>query len=168
MLKRGLLLLLLAASTAVAQAQYGTQSTPQTRSPQNSLKNGCPWLTQGTVAWALGGDVSAAINVSTSAEGSCKFSRLQGPPDSVEIVVSKVALPTCPAAGIELKGIGNQAVRCNCPGSHGEDVEMISSRVRDLYFTVTLASRGQKSAGKPDEQDDALEQISEEVAGSLY
>jgi hypothetical protein len=168
MLNRRLFLLLLAAFTAVTQAQYGTPSAPQTRSPQNSLKSSCPWLTQGTAAWALGGDVSATVNMSTSAEGSCKFSRLQGPPDSVEIVVRKTALPACPAASLELKGIGNQATRCSCPASHGEDVEMISSRVRDLYFTVTLASRGQRSASKPDRQNDALEQISEEIAGNLY
>jgi hypothetical protein len=45
---------------------------------------------------------------------------------------------------------------------------MISSRVRDLYFTVTLASRGQKNSPKADVQNDAPEQIAEQVAGSLY
>jgi hypothetical protein len=46
---------------------------------------------------------------------------------------------------------------------------MVSSRVRDLHFTVTLTTREQKSQAKPaDLQDDALEQIAEQVAGNLY
>jgi cell division protein ZapA (FtsZ GTPase activity inhibitor) len=46
---------------------------------------------------------------------------------------------------------------------------MVSGRVRDLHFTVTLTSSGQKSAVKlPDVQEDALEQIAEQIAGNLF
>lgn len=169
MVNRNLTLLLLLASSAIAaQAQYNTPGAPGVSHlrPQNT---GCPWLTEGSAARALGGDVSVTVNVPNTGEGSCKFSRLPEFPDSLEILVSKATLPTCPPQSMQLKGIGNQAERCKRSGSRGEDIEMVSSRVRDLYFTVTLASSGKKSAEKSSgPQDDALEQIAEQVAGSLY
>ncbi|MGC2604381.1 MAG: hypothetical protein WA419_02380 [Silvibacterium sp.] len=163
------LLLLFASSAAAAQAQYSTPTAPQSGPQPRSQNTGCPWLTQGTAARALGGDVSVSVNVSGTGEGSCRFSQQPGSPHSLEILVSKAALPTCPPDSTNLKGIGNQAARCKRPGSHGEIVEMVSSRVRDRYFTVTLTSREQKGLVKsPDPQDDELEQIAEKVAGSLY
>jgi hypothetical protein len=46
---------------------------------------------------------------------------------------------------------------------------MISGRVRDLHFVVTLVS-GMKRvpASSAEAQDDALEQIAEQVAGNLF
>lgn len=168
MCNRLVFLLLLVASTGAAEAQYSTP-TPMPngskQNPQNSATRGCPWLTEGTAATALGGDVTVTVNKADTDEGSCKFSR---EPDFLDIQVSKAALTACPGGSMELKGIGNEATRCNSPGSHGHSSEMVSSRVRDLYFTVTLARR-QKSGTKPaDPQNDALEQVAEEVAGSLY
>ena len=163
------LLLLFASSAAAAQTQYDTPTAPRSNPQAQPQNTGCPWLTQGTAARALGRDVSVSVNVSNTGEGSCRFSQQPGSPDSVEILVSKTALPTCPPDSTNLKGIGNEAARCKRPGSHGEVVEMVSSRVRDRYFTVTLASREQKGSVKSsDPQDDELEQIAEQVAGSLY
>jgi hypothetical protein len=46
---------------------------------------------------------------------------------------------------------------------------MVSSRVRDLYFTVTHTSRVMKRPVKLSEgQEDPLEQIAEQIAGNLY
>lgn len=173
---RTVFLLLLAACVPAAEAQYSNPTPAANGSKTGSQvagAHGCPWLTEGTAATALDGDVSVTVNMSNRdpailAEGSCKFSRDQGP-DSLEIVVSKAALPLCPQGSIELKGIGNEATRCSPPGTHGHGVEMISSRVRDLHFTVTLASHRQKGDPKADDpQNDALDQVAEEVAGSLY
>ena len=165
MLNHGLLWLLLV-SGAAAQTQYGT--APKA-GPTAHARTGCPWLTQGNAAWALDGDVSVTVNVSNIGEGSCVFSRQQAPSDSLEILVSKSALPACPPESGTLKGIGNEAATCRPPASHGESREMINSRVRDLHFTVTRASRRQKSTAKlTDAQDDELEQIAEQVAGNLY
>lgn len=134
-------------------------------SAQKGPNAGCPWLTEGTAATALGADVSATVNVSDSGEGVCKFSGEPGSAESLEIMVSKASLPTCPVGSRELNGIGNEATRC----AHGRGVEMISSRVRDFHFTVTMASRRKKSDAKPDDpQNDSLEQVAEQVAGSLY
>jgi hypothetical protein len=165
MLNYGLLWLLLV-SAATVQTQYGT--APKA-GPTAHARTGCPWLTQGNAAWALGGDVSVTVNVPNTGEGSCVFSREQTPTDSLEILVSKSALPACPPESGTLKGIGNEAATCRPPASHGESLEMISSRVRDLHFTVTLISRGQKGHAKPDDpQSDVLEQVAEQVAGNLY
>ena len=168
---RGLILALLLSTVAAAQTQYASPNTPQSSSQarsENLQQVACPWLTQGTAANALGGDVSATVNVSDAGEGLCRFSR-QSTPDFLEILVSKAALPTCPPGSTELRGIGGQAEGCVHSGSHGEVVEMISSRVRDMYFTVMLTSRQQKGAVKSSSvQGDTLEQIAEQVAGSLY
>jgi hypothetical protein len=84
-------------------------------------------------------------------------------------MVSKAELASCPTGSTVLKGIGNEAVRCKAPGSHSGGVEMISGRVRDVYFTVTRTAHGQKRPVKlPEAQDDALEQIAEQIAGNLY
>jgi hypothetical protein len=46
---------------------------------------------------------------------------------------------------------------------------MVSGRVRELHFTVTLTSSGQKNPVKvSDVQEDVLQQIAEQIAGNLY
>jgi hypothetical protein len=150
-LKRILFLLLISLPIAQLRAQQ-----PST----------CPWLSQGSAAHALGGDVSVTVSTANPSEGSCRFSRQQGPPDFLEIRVSKSSLSKCPADATQLKGIGNQAERCRLPGYHSEVVDMISSRIRDLHFTVTLTLHGPKKSQNP--QEDPLEQVAEQVAGSLY
>ena len=161
-------LLLLSSSAVIAQTQYGQPGAPHAQT-QSRPQTGCPWLTEGSAAHALGGDVFVTVTVAEPGEGSCKFSRQPGSSNSLQIVVSKSPLPTCSSASTKLLGIGNEAASCMLPGSHGEAVEMVSSRVRDLHFTVTLVSRGSKGAAKSaDPQDDALEQIAEQVAGNLY
>jgi hypothetical protein len=165
MLKRALIWLLFS-SAAMAQTQYGTAPKPGSL-PHPGV--GCPWLTSGSAAHTLGGEVSVTAKVTNTGEGSCSFSRQQSPPDSLEVLVSRATLAVCPADSTGLKGIGNEALTCRLKGSRNEAVEMISSRVRDLHFTVTLTARGRKTTTKPaDPHDDALEQIAEQVAGNLY
>lgn len=165
MLKRALIWLLFS-SAAMAQTQYGTAPKPGSL-PHPGV--GCPWLTSGSAAHTLGGEVSVTAKVTNTGEGSCSFSRQQSPPDSLEVLVSRATLAVCPADSTGLKGIGNEALTCRLRGSRNEAVEMISSRVRDLHFTVTLTARGRKTTTKPaDPHDDALEQIAEQVAGNLY
>ena len=161
---RLVLLCLLISSGAMAQTQYGSAAKPGSIPHTNT---GCPWLTEGSAAHALGGAVSVTVKVSES-EGTCSFSR-QDTADSLGITVSKAALTACPAGSTSLKGIGNDASSCRLGGQHGDSVEMISSRVRDLHFTVTFTAREHKNPAKTDDpQNDALEQIAEQVAGNLY
>ena len=165
MWKHAFVLLLLSAAAA-AQTQYGNPAKPGS---MDHGPTGCPWLTEGTAATELGGDVSVTAKVSDMGEGFCTFSRKDGSADSLEILVSKAALPACPAGGTPLKGIGNEAMRCMHGEPRNSGMEMLSSRVRDFHFTVTLTTRVPKPPALPaDPQNDALEQIAEQVAGSLY
>ncbi len=166
MLNRVLFSFMLLSSAAAAQTQYGT--APKTAAPARAV-TGCPWVTEGSAARALGGEVSVTVKVSDAGEGSCRFARQPGSTDVLEILVSKATLPTCPAESADPKGIGNEAATCRPHSSRTDSVEMISSRVRDLHFTVTLTARAQKSLSNPaDPQNGALEQIAEQVAGNLY
>ena len=166
---------LLAMSLLAAVASVPTQARAQDYShadakpaPATESRSVCPWLTQGSAANALGGDVSATIAVSNSGEGFCRFSRPQAPHNSLEILVGK-GLSACPAGSPVVRAIGNEATRCRLSGPKGQLAEMMSSRVRDLHFTVTLTLTAQKTLVKsPDPQEDQLEQIAEQVAGNLY
>ena len=136
---------------------------------QSSAPKVCPWVTQGSAAKALGGEVSATIEVSESGEGSCSFTRITDSAITLSIVVSKSTLLSCGADGTALKGIGNEAARCTIPGSKNQEAEMISARVRDMHFTITLKTNEPGNPGKPaDPQDDDLEHIAEAVAGNLF
>lgn len=161
-------LLLFAALPAAPQTQYGTPSVPHTPL-ETEFRTSCPWLTEGSAAKALGGNVSVIVAMKNVEDGSCKFVRQQDSTDFLEILVSKAALITCPAKNIRLQGIGNEATRCKLPGSRKEVTEMVSSGVRDLHFIVTLTYRRQGNLAKSaDPREDMLEQIAEQVAGNLY
>ena len=146
----------------------GAPGHAQSPSPASPLA-ACPWLTQGGAAKALGGEVSVAVHVSDSGEGWCGFSRAQKPDGLLKIEVSKTALASCGAGGAMLKGVGNEAMRCALSASGGKNGEMISGRVRDLYFVITLeAGRNESPANAAGKQDDTFEQIAEQVAGNLF
>lgn len=162
-----LLLLLLSVTSGLRAQNNG--STYSQKSPEPASQIVCPWLTRGSAARALGGDVSVAANLLNTGEGSCKFTKLQEPLNSLEILVGKVSLPACPPNSMRLTGIGNEATRCRLREAHGDSVEMVSSRVRETYFCVTLSMHGQKPSTKSlDLSNDVLQQIAEQVAGNLF
>lgn len=152
------------AAFAAAQSNssaYGKNSSPMT------IASGCPWLTTGSAARALGGEVTATIAATDFTEGSCRFLRQDEPTHSLEIVVGKSVAAQCPTTGTKLVGIGNEAVRCRISLAHSESADVISGRVRELRFSLVL--RGQGRGAKPaDVQDDTLEQLAEQVAGNLF
>jgi hypothetical protein len=163
-----LLLALLFSMTYGLRAQNRSASYKQ-NTPQSVSQIVCPWFTQGSAAKALGGDVSVTANMSNTGEGSCKFAREHEPVNSLEILVSKASVPTCPPNSARLTGVGNEATRCRLRESHGAQVEMVSGHVRDMHFAVTLAMHEQKSSAKPLEYSaDTLQQIAEQVSGNLY
>jgi hypothetical protein len=163
-----ILLILLIASATATLAQYNTPPAKQNNSPIIS-KATCPWLTTGSVARVFGGDVSVSVSATDGNNGFCKFLKLQDSRNSLEVQVSKTSLTSCPGEHTRLVGIGNEAAQCRLPASNGEIIEMVSSRVRDVRFNVTLTIFGQRVPAKaPYEPEVTLEQIAEQIAGNLY
>ncbi len=134
------------------------------------LPTGCPWLTQGSAAKALGGAVSATAHLSDDAgEGWCNFMRREKPDAFLKVEVSKAALPSCGADSTKLRGVGNEAMRCPIAGSGDQRGEMISGRVRDLHFVLTFEAGTKKTpADSAGAQEDVLQQVAEQVAGNLF
>jgi hypothetical protein len=157
------LLLLLSAASVCAQSGAGAYGNRQASATT------CPWLTAGTAAGVLGGDVAANMSVTSLTEGTCRFARSGETMRFLEIRVSAAPLPDCPAGSSPLHAIGNEAQRCRVSLPRGESEEMVSGRVRDVHFTVTMAGHRDKPGAKsPDAEDDDIVKIADEVAGSLY
>jgi hypothetical protein len=168
MLLRILLLLSCAPAIAAAQTQY-PDAKPAQIAPQYYPHDACPWLTQGTAVRALGGEVSLDIHVSEAGDGSCKFTAVKKASDFIDIRVSQSTLAACAQGSTTTRGVGNEALRCKSNASPGSEAEMISSRVRDKYFTVTLSPSDQKGAPDSTGMDaDSLQIIAEQIAGNLF
>jgi hypothetical protein len=135
----------------------------------SSAATSCPWITQGSAATALGGPVTAAVQVSDSGEGACTFTRQDGPQNSLKVVVQRTAQNSCPMESPKLKGIGNEAVLCKVQQAPNERIEIVASRVRELHFTVSLSLQGNTSqASEISRAEEAVKQIAEQVAGNLF
>jgi hypothetical protein len=159
------LLVLLLVSAASVRAQSGASAYGKSQTPATT----CPWLTAGTAARLLGGDVAANLSVSGVTEGTCHFARSGDTMRFIEIRVSAALLPDCPTGSWPLRGIGNEAQQCRVALPRGGSEEMVSGRVRDLHFTVVIAGHRDKLSSKsPDSADDDVVRIADEVAGNLY
>lgn len=134
----------------------------------SSAATTCPWLTQGSAATALGGAVTATMQIAESGEGSCTFTRHDGPKDVLKIVVSKAMLESCPAESAKPKGIGNEASLCKVQRSPNEAVELLVSRVREFHFTISMSVHGDESQAEISHAEEAVKQIAEQVAGNLF
>lgn len=155
--------LFVCALAAGAQTMAGGHSDKPVTATQ------CHWLTSGTAANVLGGDVTATISGSDMNEGSCRFVRRDASMGSLEIHVSAQPLRGCPAGSAPLHGIGNEAQRCVISREHGMAEDMASGSVRNLHFSVTLSLPGNRRSGKnADPADDPVARIADEVAGNLY
>ena len=128
----------------------------------------CPWLTQGSAAAVLGGGVTSMVRIAQSGEGSCTFTRQDGPKDVLKIVVSKGPLESCPAESGKPKGIGNEAGLCKIQRSPNEAVQLLVSRVRDFHFTVSLSVHADALQTAMSHAEEAVKQIAEQVAGNLF
>jgi hypothetical protein len=134
----------------------------------HAANSSCPWLTQGSAATALGGPVTATVQISGSGEGTCAFTRQQGTNDSLKISVQRASQESCPDDSAKLKGIGNEAVLCKIRRSPNELIQIVVSRVRELHFTVRFSLRGESRAGDLNRAEEAVKQIAEQVAGNLF
>jgi hypothetical protein len=137
---------------------------------QSRAETACPWLTQGTAADLLGGDVSTAVQSTAPDAGSCRFSLHRGTTEYIlEITVANTPGATCPPASPKVVGVGSEAFSCATRKSPAETSDMISGRVRAIYFSVRLTGKGTPDAYMtPEKRSDIVEQVSEEVTGSLF
>lgn len=137
---------------------------------QSRAETACPWLTQGTAADFLGGDVSTSVQSTAPDAGSCSFSLHRGAAEyTLEITVANTPGVTCPPASPKVPGVGSEAVSCASRKSPAETSDMISGRVRRTYFNVRLTGKGPPDAYMTSpKRSDIVEQVSEEVTGSLF
>lgn len=135
----------------------------------------CPWLSTGSAATALGGDVTVTASFENNWQGSCHFAlALPGSTQAIDIQVSKVNADPCADRSVRIRALGNEAVQCRRSIS-GEPADTIAGRVRDTWFEVTMigaletASRPSDATPSKDPSGATmLEQIAEQVAGNLY
>jgi hypothetical protein len=123
--------------------------------PPSSGGATCPWLTEGSAAKVLGGEVHAILNVVSPTQGTCTFVKTGRPQEQLKVVVGAGNIPSCPAGSAKVIGVGNQASRCHLPHS----AQMISGNVRAVDMAITLSGN---------QTEDAIQQIAEQVAGNLF
>jgi hypothetical protein len=136
------------------QNNYPTKKPPSA-SPSSSVAATCPWVTEGSAAKVLGGEVHVIMSVANANQGTCTFVKTGRPQEQLKVLVGAEKIPSCPAGSAKVIGVGDQASRCRLPHS----AEMISGNVRAVDMAVTL------SGSQP---EDAIQQIAEQVAGNLF
>ena len=131
-------------------------------SPKPSAQ--CPWLTQGSAASALGGEVHVSVIVVSPSQGTCSFVRQDLPAAHLKIFVGPASIPSCPQASERAVGVGTRASRCRVSASTGDSTEMISGAVRQTGLAILLG----RSKTDPRAKRDLLEELAEQVAGNLF
>jgi hypothetical protein len=134
----------------------------------------CPWLSAGTAAKILGAEVSATAHSDSNWSGACRFAVVADPARTIEIEVGAKEIDRCGSnsTSTPLAAIGNQATLCSYRDGNGRQVEIVTGRVRNAWFAVTLAakpeykSNPQWSNAPP--SSSAIEFLGEQVAGNLY
>lgn len=137
---------------------------------ESRAETACPWLTQGTAAAMLEGDVSANVQSASPDTGSCRFSLRNGASEYVlKITVAGKPGVTCPPGSPKVPGVGSEAFSCQTRKSSEESSDMISGRVRAIFFLVRLTGKGMPdSPMTPEKRSDIVERAAETVAGNLF
>jgi len=140
---------------ASVSAQNYPAKKPPSSLPSSSAVTTCPWLTEGSAAKVLGGEVHVILNVASATQGTCTFVKAARPQEQLKVLVGGGNIPSCPAGSAKVIGVGDQASRCHLPHS----AQMISGNVRTVNMAITLSGN---------QSDDAIRQIAEQVAGNLF
>jgi hypothetical protein len=136
----------------------------------------CPWLSTGTAATALGGDVTVTAHSENNWQGECHFKpQAAGAMQEIDIHVSKVESHPCPEGSARVKALGNEAVQCSRSTLHDAHADTIAGRVRDAWFEITMtnipaATSEPSGITHPADPYGAslLLRLAEQVAGNLY
>ncbi len=135
----------------------------------------CPWFSSGSAQTVLGGPASFHFQAEESGQGICEFTSQSGEgAKMLRILVGRTDRHACPSGSAELKALGNEAVQCRRADQQGHPWDVITGRVRDVFFVVTTSNVPDALAvpaaeGHPDDPYSAsiLERIAEQVAGNL-
>ncbi len=154
-----LLILLLSSVTCAAQ-------TPAT----------CPWFSAGSAVSVLGGPVVSNIHVKSNSQGMCHFSRTSGDEKKfLDILIGRENPNACAQGGTKRTALGNEAVQCKSTNTEGQGLDVITGRMRNVYFVVSIGNVPNASAappgpnGSPDPYEASmLERVAEQVVGNLY
>jgi hypothetical protein len=138
--------------------------------------NLCPWLSSGTAQKILGGAVSLTALSNGNWQGSCHFVHNdESKSESIDIVIGEVDTHPCPQASTKLPALGNEAVQCSHPGQAGQQVDIITGRMRDVYFMVAMTDVPNATQQLPSDAHlssqygaSPLERVAEQVVGNLY
>jgi hypothetical protein len=157
---RGLLVRGLAAALAVlwAGVAFGAQAPL------------CPWISQGTAAALLGGDVEATVE-GDQAQGECVFTRREGAGNyGLRVSVgpagdgSQGQAAECSGARVPLRGVGGEAFVCGT-----RDGALVTGTVRKREFRTSISGPAQGGAGfSASETREKVIRAAEQVAGSLF
>jgi hypothetical protein len=142
----------------------------------------CQWLNAATAGGAIGGTITSKLVQHTTADDTtCQFIRKQGEAVStLEIAVHTVAAPekdyqnfraSCGAATTPLKGVGNEAVECTLHDKPNMTTEQVVARVRNRVFLLKWtmpATRDGTAAPSHEDLHDIIQNLAEQVAGSLF
>ena len=139
-------------------AQNYPAKKPSSSLPPSGASPTCPWLTEGSAAKVLGGEVHVILNVASALQGTCTFVKTARPKEQLKVLVGAGNAPSCPVGSAKVIGVGDQASRCHLPHS----AQMISGNVRAVDMAITL------SGGFGNQGEDAIEQIAEQGAGNLF
>jgi hypothetical protein len=136
----------------------------------------CPWLSSGSAAKVLGGNISLVAHANGNWEGACHFVRSDGEkPASIDILIGKVNTHPCAEGSVKINTLGNEAVQCARTSPESQHVDVIAGRMRDVYFTVTMTDVQHAAQRLPSDAHlsgpfgaSLLEQVAEQVVGNLY
>jgi hypothetical protein len=132
----------------------------------------CPWLNSGTAAKALGAERAATAHSDSNWSGSCRFSTQTNPPRAIEISVGKADSHPCGANGTSVGRLGNEATLCSVRGADGQKSQVLTGRVRDAWFVVTMTmphtASGNSPSGSEDADSSLIRFLAEQVTGNLY
>ncbi len=135
----------------------------------------CPWLTIGTAAKMLGGDVTLMAHSNNNWDGSCVFTRNNAAfTQTLTILVGNHNTRPCPEGSQKIAALGNEAVQCRQRAAQGQPEDTIAGRVRGVFFVVSItasgpAPQGSAASNRTDPNTASpVERVAEQVSGSLY
>lgn len=146
-----------------------------------SAQSPCPWLNNATATGVLGGPVTVEAKSTPAGAGICVFQyKDKVESNTLRIAVIKASKPEdagkemapyeskCTAAGLSLKGVGNEALIC-VSNVHKSNGELVVGRVRDQIFTVSISDgSGNDPAFTQEALEDKAQEIARMVAGILF